>query len=84
MAAAIRGAQQAALMQLGQALGSGALRGDELNSIIEQAPRLANAIADSFGVPIGQLKDLGKEGKLTSKELAQGLLKQADKIQKRI
>lgn len=77
-----QGAQQAALMQLGQALGSGALRGDELNSIIEQAPRLANAIADSFGVPIGQLKDLGKEGKLTSKELAQGLLKQADKIQK--
>lgn len=77
-----QGAQQAALMQLGQALGSGALRGDELNSIIEQAPRLANAIADSFGVPIGQLKELGKEGKLTSKELAQGLLKQADKIQK--
>lgn len=77
-----QGAQQAALMQLRQALGSGALRGDELNSIIEQAPRLANAIADSFGVPIGQLKDLGKEGKLTSKELAQGLLKQADKIQK--
>ncbi|KAA6208086.1 tape measure protein, partial [Avibacterium paragallinarum] len=75
-------AQQAALMQLRQALGSGALRGDELNSIIEQAPRLANAIADSFGVPIGQLKDLGKEGKLTSKELAQGLLRQAEKIQK--
>ncbi|MFZ7141559.1 tape measure protein [Avibacterium avium] len=75
-------AQQAALMQLGQALGSGALRGDELNSIIEQAPRLANAIADSFGVPIGQLKDLGKAGKLTSKELAQGLLRQAEKIQK--
>lgn len=77
-----QGAQQAALMQLGQALGSGALRGDELNSIIEQAPRLANAIADSFGVPIGKLKELGGQGKLTSKELAQGLLKQADKIQK--
>ncbi|OBW92979.1 tape measure protein [Gallibacterium salpingitidis] len=73
--------QEAALMQLGQALGAGALRGDELNSIIEQAPRLAQAIADSFGVPVGQLKDLGKEGKLTSKELAQGLLKQAEKIQ---
>jgi tape measure domain-containing protein len=74
------GAQQAALMQLGQALGAGALRGDELNSIIEQAPRLAEAIAESFGVSVGQLKDLGKEGKLTSKELAQGLLKQADRI----
>lgn len=77
-----KGAQEAALMQLGQALGSGALRGDELNSIIEQAPRLAQAIADSFNVPVGQLKDLGKAGKLTSKELAQGLLKQADKIKK--
>ena len=75
------GAQQAALMQLGQALGAGALRGDELNSIIEQAPRLAQAIADSFGVSVGQLKDMGKNGKLTSKELAQGLLKQAGKIQ---
>ncbi|WP_051320400.1 tape measure protein [Cupriavidus sp. amp6] len=74
------GAQQAALMQLGQALGAGALRGDELNSIIEQAPRLAESIADAFGVSVGQLKDLGKAGKLTSKELAQGLLKQADKI----
>lgn len=74
------GAQQAALMQLGQALGSGALRGDELNSIIEQAPRLAVMIADAFGVSVGQLKDLGKAGKITSKELADGLLKQAEKI----
>lgn len=74
------GSQQAALMQLGQALGSGALRGDELNSIIEQAPRLAVMIADAFGVSVGQLKDLGKTGKLTSKELADGLLKQAEKI----
>lgn len=74
------GAQQAALMQLGQALGSGSLRGDELNSIIEQAPRLAEAIAESFGVSVGELRDLGKAGKLTSKQLAEGLLKQADKI----
>ena len=74
------GSQQAALMQLGQALGAGALRGDELNSIIEQAPRLAVMIADAFGVSVGQLKELGKAGKLTSKELAAGLLKQAEKI----
>lgn len=75
------GAQQAALMQLGQALGSGTLRGDELNSIIEQAPRLAQAIADAFGVGVGQLKELGSKGKLTAKDLSQGLLKQAEKIQ---
>ncbi|MEZ7780458.1 tape measure protein [Cupriavidus gilardii] len=74
------GSQQAALMQLGQALGSGSLRGDELNSIIEQAPRLAEAIAEAFGVRVGELRDLGKAGKLTSKQLAEGLLKQADKI----
>ncbi|NBI43465.1 tape measure protein [[Haemophilus] felis] len=74
--------QQAALMQLGQALGAGKLSGDELNSIIEQSPRLAEAIANSFGVGVGQLKEMGKAGKLTAKELSQGLLKQADKIQK--
>ena len=74
------GAQQAALLQLGQALSSGTLRGDELNSILEQSPRLAQAIADAFGVPVGKLREMGKEGRLTSKELAQGLLRQADKL----
>ncbi|TFL14221.1 hypothetical protein CSC67_08700 [Pusillimonas caeni] len=72
--------QQAALVQLGQALGSGVLRGDELNSILEQAPRLAQSIADAFGVSVGQLRKLGSEGKLTSKELAAGLLKQAESL----
>lgn len=73
-------AQQGALTQLSQALGSGVLRGQELNSILEQAPRLAHAIADSFGVPVGKLKELGEQGKLSSKELANGLIKQAEKI----
>lgn len=73
-------AQAAALTQLGQALGSGVLRGEELNSILEQAPRLAKAVADSFGVPIGKLKELGEKGKLTSKELVNGLLKQSESI----
>ncbi|MGQ0285866.1 tape measure protein [Pasteurellaceae bacterium 22721_9_1] len=74
--------QQAALMQLGQALGAGKLSGDELTSILDQAPRLSEAIADGFGISVGQLKEMGQAGKLTAKELAQGLLKQADKIQK--
>lgn len=69
------GSQQAALTQLGQALGSGVLRGDELNSILEQAPRLAQAVADAFGVSVGELRKMGQEGKLTSKALADGLLK---------
>lgn len=72
--------QEAALIQLQQALGSGTLRGEELNSVMEQAPRLAQAIAEAFEVPVGKLKDLGKEGKLSSKELARGLLKQSQKL----
>lgn len=72
----------AGLMQLGQALAAGKISGDELNSVIEQTPRLAEAIAKSFGIGVGQLKEMGKQGKLTAKELAQGLLKQADEIQK--
>lgn len=72
--------QEAALMQLGQSLGSGVLRGEELNSILEQAPRLAEAIAASFGVSVGQLKALGAAGKLTAKELVNGLLKQSEAI----
>lgn len=73
-------AQEAALVQLGQALGTGTLRGEELNSIMEQAPRLAQAIAEAFGVSVGKLKELGGAGKLTSKQLAAGLLKQAEKL----
>lgn len=72
--------QQAALMQLGQALGTGTLRGEELNSIMEQAPRLAQAIAEAFGTTTGKLKELGQSGKLTSKVLAAGLLKQSEKL----
>lgn len=74
------GSQQAALTQLGQALGSGVLRGDELNSILEQAPRLAQAVADSFGVSVGELRKLGQSGKLTSKQLADGLLRLGESI----
>lgn len=66
--------QKAALMQLGQAFSSGVLRGEELNSVMEQSPRLAQAIADGLGVTIGQLREMGKEGKLTA-EAVFGALK---------
>lgn len=52
---------QAALVQLGQGLSSGVLRGEELNSVMEQAPRLAKALADGLGVAIGQLRAMGQE-----------------------
>jgi tape measure domain-containing protein len=54
-------ASEAAIVQFAQAIGSSVLRGDELNSIIEQAPRLAQALADGLGVPIGKLKELVKQ-----------------------
>jgi tape measure domain-containing protein len=56
----------AALRQLGQALGAGALRADEYISVNENLPRLMQAIADSMGVPRGALKDLSKDGAITS------------------
>lgn len=70
-----------ALMQLGQAMAAGALRGDELNSVMEGTPRLAQAIADGMGVSIGELRKLGEQGELTAERVAQALLDQAIAIE---
>ncbi len=72
--------QQAALVQLGQALGSGTLRGDELNSIMEQAPRLAQVIAQGMGTTIGNLRKLGSEGKITAQAVFEAVRSQSDKL----
>ena len=64
----------AALLQFGQGVGSGALQGDELRSIRENAPLVAKAIADEFNVTIGGLKKLGEEGKLTSERVVKAVL----------
>jgi len=56
----------AAIVQLSQALGAGALRGEEFNSINEQAPRIMQGIADSMGVTRGELKNLAAQGSLTT------------------
>jgi len=72
--------QDAALTQFGQAMNTGVLRGEELNSILEQAPRLAQAIAEALGTSVGKLKDLGQEGKITSKAIADGLLNQTRRV----
>jgi lambda family phage tail tape measure protein len=71
----------AALVQLGQGFASGTLRGEELNSVLEQAPRLAKAIADGLGVPIGKLRELGQQGKLTSQEVFNALQRSAGAIE---
>ena len=62
-----------ATLQFGQALAAGALRGDELNSILEASPRLARLLADAMGRPIGEIKKLGEEGALTSDKLLKAL-----------
>lgn len=69
-----------ALLQLGQAFASGQLRGEEFNSVIEQTPRLAQAIADGMGVPLGSLRKLAEEGKITSKAVLDALLKQRGRL----
>lgn len=74
-------ASSAALIQLSQAFASGTLRGDELNSILEQTPRLARAIAEGMGVSVGALRELGASGKLTSEEVFSALQNQKNKIE---
>lgn len=59
----------AGIRQLGQAIGSGALRGDELNSVLENTSEVAMVIARGMDVPIGQLRKLGAEGKITAQDI---------------
>ncbi|PRA81626.1 phage tail tape measure protein [Ochrobactrum sp. MYb29] len=66
--------QAAGILQLGQALGSGVLQGDELRSLRENAPIIAKAIADEFKTTIAGLKQLGAEGKLTSDRVFKAIL----------
>jgi tape measure domain-containing protein len=73
LSGASSGAANAALIQLGQGLSSGALRGEELNSVLEQTPRLAKAIADGFGVTTGQLRTLAADNKLTAEAIVGAL-----------
>ncbi|MDX9717246.1 MAG: tape measure protein [Thauera sp.] len=73
-------AADAAIVQLIQGLQSGVLRGEEFNSIMEQSPRLARALADGLDVPLGSLRALAKEGKLTSEVVIKALQSQAAAI----
>lgn len=68
----------AAMLQLTQAMGSGVLRGEEYNSILEQAPNIIQAIADYMNVPIGQLKDMASEGQITAEIVKLALFAAAD------
>lgn len=71
---------KASILQLGQAIGSGVLQGDELHSLDENASLLMQHMAEHFGVTIGQLKKMGSEGKLTSTAVIEAILASGDTI----
>jgi lambda family phage tail tape measure protein len=82
MASTGMSAQEAAgpLLQLGQALQSGRFQGDELRSILEGMPIVAQAMADSLGVTVGQLRELGSQGKLTGDVFVKAMQASRDSI----
>ncbi len=77
-------AQEAAagVIQFGQALASSRLSGDELRSVLEQMPRLAQAIADGLGTTIGRLREMGEAGELTTRKVLGALQKSAPAIER--
>lgn len=76
-------AESAAVMrQFSQALGSGVLRGDEFNSIMENGGRLAKALADGLGLPVGRLRQLAEQGLLTTDVITRALESQRDTLQR--
>lgn len=70
----------AALVQLSQAFSSGVLRGEEFNSVMEQAPGLAKAMADGLNVPVGSLRGMANDGKLTADVVTKALMKMKDSV----
>lgn len=71
-----------AVRQLSQGMASGTLRGEELNSVMENSPRLARAIADQLGVTIGELRQLGADGEITAEAISTALIGAADDIER--
>lgn len=74
--------QAAGILQLSQGLGSGILQGDELRSVRENAPLLAQAIADYYKVSIAGLKELGSQGEITSEGVFKAILSSSEDINK--
>lgn len=80
----IAGASQeetrSASLQLTQALGSGVLRGEELNAVFESAPNVIQTISDYLDVPIGQIRDMASEGQITADIVKNAMLSSTDEI----
>ena len=73
----------AAMLQLTQAMGSGVLRGEELNSVFEQAPTIIQTIADYLDVPIGSIRNMAQEGQLSAEVVKNALLAASDETNKK-
>lgn len=73
----------AAMLQLTQAMASGVLRGEELNSVFEQAPTIIQTIADYLNVPIGKIREMASEGKITSTIVKNAMLASSNEINKK-
>ena len=80
IAGASAAGQEAAMMQLTQAMASGVLRGEELNSIFEQAPTIIQTIADYLGVSVGEIRAMAAEGQITAQVVKDAMLSSADEI----
>ena len=80
IAGASAAGQEAAMMQLTQAMASGVLRGEELNSIFEQAPTIIQTIADHLGVSVGEIRAMAAEGQITAQVVKDAMLSSADEI----
>ena len=70
--------QAAAMLQITQAMGSGVLRGEELNSVFEQAPTIIQSIADYLGVSVGEIRSMAQDGELTASIVKSALLSSAE------
>lgn len=81
---AIAGTEQASIasasLQLTQALGSGVLRGEEFNAVFEAAPNIMQTVADYMNVPIGKLREMAQDGKITADVVKNALLGATDEI----
>lgn len=77
------GAETASVMrQVTQALGKGIVNGDELNSIMENSPMIAQMLAKHLNIDVGKLKEMGKEGEISGDALRDAIFENADKINK--
>ena len=75
--------QAAAMLQITQAMGSGVLRGEELNSVFEQAPTIIQSIADYLGVSVGEIRSMAQEGELTASVVKSALLSSAEETNRK-